>query len=39
MLGFEVGGHRLPLVAATDEEVARVRDCLERAGLQVPAPA
>ena len=39
MLGFEVGGHRLPLVAATHEEVARVRDCLERAGLQVPAPA
>jgi 4-hydroxy-tetrahydrodipicolinate synthase len=39
MLGFEVGGHRLPLVAATDEEVARVRDCLERAGLRVPAPA
>ena len=39
MLGLEVGGHRLPLVAATDEEVSRVRDCLERAGLQVPAPA
>jgi 4-hydroxy-tetrahydrodipicolinate synthase len=39
MLGFEVGGHRLPLVAATPDEVARVRDCLERAGLPVPAPA
>ena len=23
MLGFEVGGHRLPLVPATDEETAR----------------
>jgi 4-hydroxy-tetrahydrodipicolinate synthase len=39
MLGFEVGGHRLPLVAATPQETARVRDCLERAGLQVPAAA
>ena len=39
LLGFDVGGHRLPLVAATPDEVARVRDCLERAGLQVPAPA
>ena len=39
MLGFEVGGHRLPLVPVTAEEAARVRDCLERAGLQVPAAA
>jgi 4-hydroxy-tetrahydrodipicolinate synthase len=39
LLGFEVGGHRLPLVAATPDEVARVRDCLERVGLQVPAAA
>jgi 4-hydroxy-tetrahydrodipicolinate synthase len=39
MLGQEVGGHRLPLVPATDLELAQVRDCLERAGLQVPAPA
>jgi 4-hydroxy-tetrahydrodipicolinate synthase len=39
LLGFEVGGHRLPLVPATPDEVARVRDCLEAAGLQVPAPA
>jgi 4-hydroxy-tetrahydrodipicolinate synthase len=39
LLGFEVGGHRLPMVPATDEELARVRDCLERAGLQVPAAA
>jgi 4-hydroxy-tetrahydrodipicolinate synthase len=39
LLGHEVGGHRLPLVPPTDGELARVRDCLERAGLQVPAPA
>ncbi len=39
LLGHEVGGHRLPLVAATEDEVARVRDCLERLGLPVPAAA
>ncbi len=37
LLGHEVGGHRLPLVRATETEVARVRDCLERLGLRVPA--
>ena len=39
LLGFGVGGHRLPLVPATEDEIARVRDCLERAGLHVPAAA
>lgn len=39
LLGFEVGGHRLPLVGATADEVVRVRDCLERVGLRVPAAA
>jgi 4-hydroxy-tetrahydrodipicolinate synthase len=39
LLGHEVGGHRLPLVPPTDDELARVRDCLERAGLRVPAAA
>jgi 4-hydroxy-tetrahydrodipicolinate synthase len=39
LLGHDVGGYRLPLVPPTDEELARVRDCLERAGLRVPAPA
>ena len=39
ILGFEVGGHRLPLVTATADETARVRDCLEQAGLRVPAAA
>jgi 4-hydroxy-tetrahydrodipicolinate synthase len=33
LLGHEVGGLRLPLVAADDGEVAAVRDCLERLGI------
>ena len=33
LLGHEVGGHRLPLVDATDDELAQVRACLERAGV------
>jgi 4-hydroxy-tetrahydrodipicolinate synthase len=37
LLGHPVGGHRLPLVDATEEEVARVRGCLERLGLLVTA--
>ena len=38
LLGHNVGGLRLPLVEATDDEVAGVRDCLERLGaLQVAA--
>ena len=39
LLGFDVGGYRLPMVPPTDEELGRVRDCLERAGLHVPAAA
>ena len=39
LLGHEVGGYRLPMVPPTDDELARVRDCLERAGLRVPAAA
>ena len=39
MLGHEVGGHRLPLVAATLEEREAVRGCLERLGLLQPAHA
>jgi 4-hydroxy-tetrahydrodipicolinate synthase len=35
LLGRRVGGHRLPLVAASSEEVERVRGCLERLGLLV----
>ncbi|HYZ18387.1 MAG TPA: 4-hydroxy-tetrahydrodipicolinate synthase [Gaiellaceae bacterium] len=33
MLGHEVGGHRLPLVEANDDELAEIRSGLERAGL------
>jgi 4-hydroxy-tetrahydrodipicolinate synthase len=39
MLGHEVGGLRLPLVEAVDEELAAVRAMLERHGLLgAPAP-
>jgi 4-hydroxy-tetrahydrodipicolinate synthase len=37
LLGHEVGGLRLPLVEASDEELARIRSVLERAGLTAPA--
>jgi 4-hydroxy-tetrahydrodipicolinate synthase len=37
MLGHEVGGLRLPLVEASEDEQTAVRDCLERLGLLVPA--
>jgi 4-hydroxy-tetrahydrodipicolinate synthase len=37
LLGHRVGGHRLPLVAATEDEVGAVRGCLERLGLLVHA--
>jgi 4-hydroxy-tetrahydrodipicolinate synthase len=33
MLGHEVGGLRLPLVEASDDERAQIRDCLERLGV------
>jgi 4-hydroxy-tetrahydrodipicolinate synthase len=39
LLGHEVGGLRLPLVAATDAERGAVRDCLERLGLLAPLAA
>ena len=37
LLGHEVGGLRLPLVEATEDEIAQVRACLERLGLLVAA--
>jgi 4-hydroxy-tetrahydrodipicolinate synthase len=37
LLGHEVGGLRLPMVEANEDEVARVRDCLERLRLLQPA--
>ena len=36
VLGHDVGGCRLPLVEATEEEREGVRDCLERLGLLQP---
>ncbi len=35
LLGHDVGGHRLPLVPATDAELAQVRGCLDRLGVLV----
>jgi 4-hydroxy-tetrahydrodipicolinate synthase len=37
MLGHEVGGLRLPLVEASEEERERIRSCLERLGLTARA--
>jgi 4-hydroxy-tetrahydrodipicolinate synthase len=37
MLGHDVGGVRLPLVEATEEESERIRSCLERLGALVAA--
>jgi 4-hydroxy-tetrahydrodipicolinate synthase len=37
LLGHDVGGLRLPLVEATEEEIEVVRSALERAGLLTPA--
>jgi 4-hydroxy-tetrahydrodipicolinate synthase len=37
LLGHDVGGLRLPLVEATEEETGVVREALERAGLLTPA--
>jgi 4-hydroxy-tetrahydrodipicolinate synthase len=37
LLGHRVGQHRLPLVPATEDEIAAIRGCLERLGLLVTA--
>ena len=37
MLGHDVGGVRLPLVEASEDEKAEIRDCLERLGVLEPA--
>jgi len=39
LLGHEVGGVRLPLVEASDEQVAQIRGCLERLRLLEPVRA
>jgi len=37
LVGHDVGGLRLPLVEATEDETAEIRDCLERLGILQPA--
>jgi 4-hydroxy-tetrahydrodipicolinate synthase len=37
LLGHDVGGHRLPLVGPSPDELNRVGDCLSRLGLAVAA--
>jgi 4-hydroxy-tetrahydrodipicolinate synthase len=37
LLGHDVGGLRLPLVQASEDEIARVRSCLERLGVLTAA--
>jgi 4-hydroxy-tetrahydrodipicolinate synthase len=39
LLGHDVGGLRLPLVEANEDERAQIRDCLERLGVVEPAHA
>jgi 4-hydroxy-tetrahydrodipicolinate synthase len=39
LLGRQAGGLRLPLVEASDQEVAEIRSCLERLGVLEPAAA
>jgi 4-hydroxy-tetrahydrodipicolinate synthase len=36
LLGHELGGFRLPMVDASDEESAQIRACLERSGVLQP---
>jgi 4-hydroxy-tetrahydrodipicolinate synthase len=37
LLGHDLGGFRLPMVEATEDEVAQIRACLERAGVLAAA--
>jgi 4-hydroxy-tetrahydrodipicolinate synthase len=39
LLGHDVGGYRLPMVDPTEDELAQVRSCLERAGMLEAARA
>jgi 4-hydroxy-tetrahydrodipicolinate synthase len=39
LLGHDVGGLRLPLVEANEDEIAQVRECLERLKLLEPSRA
>jgi len=33
LMGHDVGGHRLPMVEPSKDELAKIRSCLERSGL------
>jgi 4-hydroxy-tetrahydrodipicolinate synthase len=37
LLGHDVGGFRLPMVEASDDELAQIRDCLARGGVLAAA--
>ena len=37
LLGHDVGGYRLPMIEASDEEIQQIRTCLERGGVLAPA--
>ena len=39
LMGYAVGGHRLPMVEASKDELTRIRSCLEQAGLLAAASA
>jgi 4-hydroxy-tetrahydrodipicolinate synthase len=39
LLGHEVGGYRLPMVEPTEQELDRIRGCLERGGVLSTASA
>jgi 4-hydroxy-tetrahydrodipicolinate synthase len=39
LAGHHVGGHRLPMVEPTADELARIRDCLTRGGVLAPVSA
>ncbi len=39
LLGHEIGGHRLPMVDASEPELDEIRGCLERSGVLTTASA
>jgi 4-hydroxy-tetrahydrodipicolinate synthase len=39
LLGHEAGGHRLPMVEASEQELDEIRTCLERSGVLTGASA
>jgi 4-hydroxy-tetrahydrodipicolinate synthase len=39
LTGHAVGGHRLPMIEADDDELRQIRTCLERSGLLATASA